>query len=113
MALTKVIGQDLQFGVTSSGLNNVLEQSATRTKLGELKEFKDKDGNTVSVYKTSDTSREEISFEAILKGDADYKIGDSCTIMGKQGVVSKFDIIESNEDAKKVSMTIRTYPDVQ
>jgi len=113
MAMTKVLGQELLSGVTASGLSGVFEQSANRTKLGEIREFKDKDGKTVSVYKTSDTAREEVSFEAILKSTADYKIGDTCTIMGKSGVVTKFDIIENNDDVKKVSMTVRTYPDVQ
>lgn len=112
MGMEKAKGVDLQFGVTSSGLGGVLEQSSNRSKLGEIKEYKDRDGNTVSAYVTG-KGREEVSFEALIQTSAeDFDVGDTATIMGKSGVVTKYEIIESNEDVKKISMTIRTYPDI-
>jgi len=114
MGMQKAKGVDLDFGVRSSGIDNVLEQSANVKKLGELKEYKDKDGNTVSVYKTADCQRQEITFEVILKqGGQDYTVGQEATIGGITGLVSAFEITESNEEAKKARVTVRTYPDVQ
>lgn len=112
MAMKKALGKDLQTGVTASGITGVHEQSATKSAAGELKVYKDKDGNDISVYVTD--SHKEYSFEAILESTVeDKEIGDTTTVAGITGVVTKWDVTESNEDVKKVSVGIRTFPDIQ
>ena len=111
MAMTKKLGAALQTGVTASGISGVHEQSATRSAAGELKVFKDKDGNDVSVYVVD--KHREYSFEAVLAASvADREIGDTVTVAGVTGVVTRWDVSESNEDVKKVSIGVRTFPDI-
>lgn len=109
MAMVKAIGANLQTGVTSSGIGGVHEQSATKSSAGELKDYKDRNGNPVSVYVTD--RHKEYSFEAILESSvADKEIGERATVAGISGVVTKWDVTETNDDVKKVSVGIRTYP---
>jgi len=115
MAMEKVIGATLETGVTESGLDNVLEQGASVKKLGEIKEYKDKDGAVKSVYKTSDCERREVTFDVILKENAatNIKVGQTMKLNnGEDVVVTAFEITESNDDVKKARMTVRTLPDV-
>jgi len=112
MAMTKAIGKNLQTGVTSSGISGVHEQSATKTSAGELKTYKDKDGNDIAVYVTD--RHKEYSFEALIETSVqDKNIGETATVGGITGVITKWDVTESNDDVKKVSVGIRTYPDIQ
>jgi len=109
MAMEKKLGTQLQTGVTATGINGVHEQSATKSAAGELKVYKDKDGNDISVYVVD--KHTEYSFEAILASSVpDKAIGDQSAIGGVTGVITKWDIIESNDDVKKVSGGIRTFP---
>jgi hypothetical protein len=111
MAMVKAIGADLATGVTATGLGGVHEQSATKSSAGEIKVYKNKDGKDISAYVVD--KHKEMSFEAIIETSAeDHEIGDVVTISGVQGVVTKWEIIESNEDVKKVSGSIRTFPDL-
>lgn len=112
MAMKKALGAELQTGVTASGLDGVHEQSATNSSAGEIKVYKDKDGKDISVYVVD--GHKEYSFEAILESSVeDHEIGDVTTIAGIKGVVTKWDVQESNEDVKKVSVGIRTFPDIE
>jgi len=112
MAMTKVLGTALQTGVTASGISGVHEQSATKSQAGELKTYKDKDGQTISVYAVD--RHLEYSFEALIASSvSDKQIGDRTTVAGITGVVTKWDVTESNEDVKKVSIGIRTFEDLQ
>lgn len=111
MAMQKKLGTTLQTGVTASGISGVHEQSSTKSSAGELKVYKDKDGNDISVYVVD--KHKEYSIEAILQTSvSDKDIGDTVTIAGITGVVTKWDVSESNEDVKKVSIGIRTFPDI-
>jgi hypothetical protein len=112
MAMKKALGVELQTGVTASGLDGVHEQSATKSSAGEIKTYKDKDGKDISVYVVD--GHKEYSFEAILEATVeDHEIGDVTEVAGIKGVVTKWDVQESNEDVKKVSVGIRTFPDIQ
>ena len=111
MSMQKKLGVTLQTGVTASGISGVHEQSSTKSAAGELKVYKDKDGNDISVYVVD--KHKEYSIEAILQSSvSDKDIGDTVTIAGITGVVTKWDVSESNEDVKKVSIGIRTFPDI-
>ncbi len=111
MAMEKKLGKNLQTGVSASGLGGVHEQSATKSAAGELKVFKDRTGKDISVYVVD--KHKEYSFEAILESSVeDRQIGDSVSLGGVSGVVTKWDVTESNEDVKKVSIGIRTFPDI-
>jgi len=112
MSMTKVLGAALQTGVTASGINGVHEQSSTKSAAGEIKEYKDKDGKTIAVYAVD--RHLEYSFEAILASSvADKQVGETTTVAGVRGVVTKWDVTETNDDVKKVSIGIRTFEDLQ
>lgn len=112
MAMEKKLGTALQTGVTASGIGGVHEQSATKSSVGELKVYKDKDGKDLAVYVVD--KHKEYIVEALLQAGApDKNVGDTLQIGGLSGVVMKWDVIESNEDVKKVSIGIRTFPDLQ
>ena len=112
MAMEKKLGTALQTGVTASNLGGVHEQSATKSNVGELKVYKDKDGKDIAVYVTD--KHQEYTVEALLQaGTGDKQVGDTLQIGGLNGVVTKWEVIESNEDVKKVSVGIRTFPDLQ
>ncbi len=112
MSMTNVLGTQLATGVTSSGLTGVHEQSSTKSSVGELKVYKDKSGTDISVY-VNDEHKEQ-SFECLIESTVqDKKVGDTITLGTVTGVVTKYDVIESNEDVKKISVTVRTFPDIQ
>ena len=109
MAMEKKLGTALQTGVTASGIPGVHEQSARKSSAGELKVYKDKDGNDLAVYAVD--KHKEYTVEALLQANApDKDIGDVTTIGGLTGVVTSWEVSESNEDVKKVSAGIRTFP---
>lgn len=112
MAMEKALGKTLQTGVTASGIDGVHEQSANKSAAGQLKVYKDKDGKDISVYTTD--KHVEYQFEAILEATVeDHEIGDVVEVGGISGAVTKWDVTESNEDVKKVSIGIRTFPDIE
>jgi len=110
MAFDLKLGTNLQTGVTDPNIEGIHAQSSTITRLGEIKEYKDKDGKPLAVY-VSDADRQEVSIEALIESSApDYQKGDPATIAGIDGIIVDYKVIESNEDVKKVQMTVRTYP---
>ena len=111
MAMTKALGTALQTGVTGSGITGVHEQSGGKNAGGELKFYYDKDYNMISVY-TADKHK-EYSFEALLEtAVVDKDIGDSLTIDSTTCVVTRWDVIERNDDVKRVSIAARTCPGI-
>lgn len=112
MAMEKKIGKTLQTGVDASGIGGVHEQSSTKSAAGELKVYKDRNGNDISVYVVD--KHTEYSFEAILEASVpDKDIGDSVTLNGITGVVTKWEKTAQNDDVKKVAVGIRTFPDIR
>lgn len=112
MSMVKKLGTTLQTGVTASGISGVHEQTSTKESAGELKIIKDRLGKDMSVYAVD--GHKEYSFEAVLESNvSDKEIGDPITLAGISGVVTKWVVTESNEDVKKVSIGIRTFPDIR
>ena len=112
MAMEKVLGKELATGVTATGIEGVHEQTATKSAKGETKVFKDRAGKDISVYVTD--KHDEYSFEALIESTVeDMQIGETTTIGGVTGVITQWDIVEKNDDAKLVRGAIRTFPDIQ
>ena len=111
MAMEKKLGKELSTGVTATGLSGIHEQSATKSSKGEIKVYKDKDGNDISVYVTD--KHDEYSFEALIESSVeDKEVGDQATIGGVTGVITQWDVVEKNDDVKLVRGAIRTFPDI-
>lgn len=107
MAAEKVAGTDLLFGVTATGIQGVHEQNQTKSAKGEVKFYKDKDGDVISAYVFD--KHTEISGECLVETSAAEKeVGESCTIGDVTGIVTQWDVVESNEDVAKIRFTVRT-----
>ena len=100
-------GTVLQTGVSDSGISGAHSQTSGRNAAGDLKIYHDKDGNDLSVY-VSDP-HVEMTFEAVLEASVvDKEIGDPITINNKNYVVTQWNVSESNDDVKKVSIGVRS-----
>lgn len=108
MALMKhKAGTELQTGVTASPVDNTHAQSATRNAAGDLKIYHKTDGSELSIY-VSDAHVEQ-SFEAVLEKDAkDHEIGDIVTVDSNNYVVTQWNVTETLDDVKKVSIGLRS-----
>ena len=108
MAMTKKAGTALQFGVQS--VNGCVAQSGSTSAGGELKTYRDENGNYLALYLDDDHT--EVSFEGILKQGqaADKKIGDQFTAFGVRGYLTAWQVQWTNNDVAKVSGSLRDYP---
>ena len=111
MGMTKVAGAELSFGVGT--ISGMVAQSKTTSSGGELREYRDEDGNVFSVYLFDD--HEQVSFEGLLKSsDAATlkKKGATITIDSVTYYISEYQVQFTNNDVSKVSGSARTYPDI-
>lgn len=111
MGMTKVAGAELQFGVGT--ISGMVAQSKTASAGGELREYRDENGNVFSLYLYDD--HEQISFEGLLKAsDAATlkKKGATITVDSVTYYISEYQVQYTNNDVSKVSGTARTYPDI-
>ncbi len=100
-------GAALQTGATDTGISGVHTQSDTRSAGGELRIFRDKDGEEISAYVAD--PHDEMTFEAVLAASVqDKEIGDLVTSGQKAYLVTRWDVSESNDDVKKVSIGLRS-----
>ena len=78
-----------------------------RQAAGELKIYRDEDGEDISVYVAD--PHQELSFEAVLASNvADKEICEPITINGHNFLVTEWRVSESNDDVKKVSIKARS-----
>ena len=108
MAMKKVAGTELSTGM--SKIDGMVAQNGSRSAGGELKVFKDEDGNVMTLY--VDDEHSEVSFEGLLKGGetvAHKKIGDAFTACGVTGYITAWTVSWTHDDASKVSGTRRDY----
>lgn len=106
MAMKKVAGTELATGM--SKIDGMVAQSGSKSAGGELKVFKDEDGNVMTLY--VDDEHSEVSFEGLLKGDAaEKKIGDSFSACGVTGYITAWTVSWTNDDVSKVSGSLRDY----
>lgn len=106
-ALVKKAGVELQTGATDSGISGAYTQTSGREAAGELKIYRDEDGEDISAYVAD--PHKELSFEAVLASTvADKEIGDPITIDGHSFLVTQWRVTESNNDVKKVSIGARS-----
>ena len=107
MAMTKKAGTELQFGVKP--VTGCVAQSGSTEAGGELKEYRDENGNYLALYLDDDHT--EVSFEGILKaGQAQgKKKGDKFEALGISGYLTSWKVQWSNNDVAKVSGSLRDY----
>lgn len=111
MGMSKVAGAELAFGVGT--ISGMVAQSKTSSAGGELREYRDEDGNVFSVYLYDD--HEQVSFEGLLKAsDAATlkKKGATITVDSVTFYITDYQIQFTNNDVSKVSGSARTYPDI-
>lgn len=108
-------GTALKTGATASPVTGTHTQSDTISSAGDLKFYYKADGSDLSVY-VSDPHK-ELSFEAVLESTvADKEIGDPITVTTGEGssavtlkyIVTQWQVTESNDDVKKVSIGLRS-----
>lgn len=106
-ALVKKAGVELQTGATDSGISGTYTQTSGREAAGELKIYRDEDGEDISAYVAD--PHKELTFEAVLASTvADEEIGNPITINGHTFLVTQWRVTESNDDVKKVSIGARS-----
>jgi hypothetical protein len=103
-------GTALATGATATGITGVYTQTSGRNAAGELKFIHDETGADLAVYVTD--PHKELSFEAVFAATvADHDIGDVVTVGtggdARKYIVTQWDVTESNEDVKKVSIGLR------
>lgn len=106
-SMVHAAGSALQTGATASPIDKTHTQSSTRSAAGDLVILRDKDGVDLAAYVTD--PHEELTFEALIeKNVADKSIGDIVTIGEKKYLVTQWQVSESNEDVKRVSIGLRS-----
>ena len=102
-AITHKLGTELQTGATACPVSGTHTQTSRRSAGGELRIIHDETGADLAVYVTD--PHEEQSFEAVLASSAtDHGIGEEVDGF----VVTQWEVVESNEDVKRVSIGLRT-----
>ena len=105
--MTKKAGTALQFGVQP--VTGCVAQSGSTSAGGELKTYRDENGNYLALYLDDDHT--EVSFEGILKAGqaANKKIGDNFQAFGVTGYITAWQVQWANDDVAKVSGSLRDY----
>ena len=109
-AMVHKAGTALATGATASGIAKTHTQTSGKNAAGELKFIFDESGADLAVYVTD--PHKELSFEAVLESDyTDHDIGDLVTVgegnSAVKYIVTQWNVTESNEDVKKVSIGLR------
>ena len=105
--MTKKAGTALQFGVQP--VTGCVAQSGSTSAGGELKTYRDENGNYLALYLDDDHT--EVSFEGILKAGqvANKKKGDKFEALGVSGYLTEWQVQWANDDVAKVSGSLRDY----
>lgn len=106
-AMEHKLGTQLATGATASPVTKTHTQTARRSAGGELRIIHGETGADLSVYVTDPHS--EQSFEAVMEADApDKEIGDTVSVDDDSFVVTQWEVTESNDDVKRVSIGLRS-----
>lgn len=107
MAMVKKAGAALQFGIKP--VSGCVAQSGSVAAGGELKTYRDENGNYLALY--LDDDHKEVRFEGILKAGqvADKKKGDKFSALGVSGYLTAWEVQWANNDVAKVSGSLRDY----
>lgn len=115
MPMVKKAGTELKAGCLT--LSGMVAQTVTKTAGGELREYRDEDGDVFSLYLYD--GHDQISFEGLLKStDADALKAKGSTIVVTEGqstvtyYITDYSVQFTNNDVSKVSGSARTYPDI-
>lgn len=106
-AMTHKLGTELQTGATECPVSGAHTQTARRSAGGELRIIHDETGADLSVYVTDPHKKQ--SFEAVLAANTpDKDIGDLVTVSDTKYVITQWEVTETNDDVKRVSVGLRT-----
>ena len=106
MGIQKKAGTDLLHGIDE--VSGMIAQSGSTAAAGELKTYKDEDGNYISLYLVD--GHTEVEFEGLLEASAaEHELGDTFTAFGVSGRLTKWQIQWSNDDVAKVSGALRDF----
>lgn len=111
MGMTKVAGTELKTGCLT--LTGMVAQSVSQTAGGELREYRDEDGDVFSLYLYD--GHDQISFEGLLKSTdaATLKTkGSTIVVDSTTYYITDYTVQFTNNDVSKVSGSARTYPDI-
>ena len=108
--MTKKAGTELATGIAS--INGMTAQSGSKAAGGELKVYRNEDGDVLSIYLDDDHS--EVKFEGLLAssqvtGATGKKIGDQFSALGVTGYLTAWEVQWTNDDVSKVSGSLRNY----
>lgn len=106
MSMRKVAGRSLRFGVPET--DGCVAQSGSKSAGGELRVYKDENGNDMSLYLNDEHT--EATVDGLLEADqADKSIGDQVTLCGVSGYITAWSVQWQNEEVARVNGSIRTY----
>ena len=111
MGLVKKAGTELKTGCLQ--LTGIVAQSVTQTAGGELREYRDEDGDVMSLYLYD--GHDQISFEGLLKSSDAATLatkGSTLSVDSTTYYVTDYSVQFTNNDVSKVSGSARTYPDI-
>lgn len=111
MGMTKAAGTELKTGCLT--LTGMVAQTVSHTAGGELREYRDEDGDVISLYLYD--GHDQISFEGLLKSsDADTlkTKGSTIVVDSTTYYITDYTVQFTNNDVSKVSGSARTYPDI-
>lgn len=111
MAMEKVAGTELSVGCLE--LTGMVAQSVTKQAGGELREYRDEDGNVFSLYLYD--GHEKISFEGLLTAAQAASLktkGSTISVDSTTYYIEDYQVQFTNNDVSKVSGSARTYPDL-
>ena len=110
MAMAKKAGTEFETGMFSVVDN--IAQSGSKKSTGQIRVFRNEDGEVASVYKV-DAGSKQVQFEGLLESSATLpKKGDTITIDDDTYYVESADLIYKNDDAQKIRVTANLYADL-
>lgn len=110
MALVKKAGAEFETGMFAVDGN--IAQSGSKAAAGELRVYRDENGNVASVYKI-DAGSKTVQFEGLLKASATLpKKGSTIEVDDDTYYVENADLIYQNDEVQKVRITAHLYADL-
>lgn len=111
MGMVKKAGTELATGCLT--LTGMVAQTTTASAGGELREYRNEDGEVFSLYLYD--GHEQISFEGLLQASDAQTLkekGSTIVVDSTTYYITDYQVQYTNNDVSKVSGSARTYPDL-
>ena len=111
MGMVKKAGADLATGCLT--LTGMVAQTATASAGGELREYRNEDGEVFALYLYD--GHEQIAFEGLLRASDAQTLqakGSTIVVDTVTYYIQEYQVQFTNNDVSKVSGSARTYPDL-